>query len=192
MNADPKLFAKAVLMPELNYREVIEMSYYGAQVIHPKTIKPLQNKKIPLYVRSFLQPENEGTRIVAQPVKGLPPVIVFKEKQVLLDFRSRDFSFIEGKPLRQLYELLEQLHIRPNLTQNGAISYLCVMDDRADKVEALALAASEVFEVVVRRDIELLTIRHFDAAIIIELIADKTIFLKQETPETVQFLLNVL
>src|SRR5882757_2775466 len=103
MNADPKLFPEAQIISELNYDEVIEMAYYGAQVIHPKTIKPLQNKGIPLYVKCFLDPSLPGTIIHNKPVHHLPPVIVLKEKQVMMEMRSRDFSFIGETHIGHLY-----------------------------------------------------------------------------------------
>src|SRR5664279_5507159 len=99
MNADPKDFSDAVTIPELSYKEVIEMAYYGAQVIHPKTIKPLQNKNIPLYVRCFLNPDAEGTIISNKNVHQLPPIIVLKQNQVLINLNSKDFSFVGEKPM---------------------------------------------------------------------------------------------
>jgi len=149
MNADPKKFPDAQPIPELNYNEVIEMAYYGAQVIHPKTIKPLQNKNIPLYVRSFLEPTLPGTMIHNQTLqKQLPAIIVLKEKQVMLELSSKDFSFVGEHHVSHLYHLFEKLKIKPNLTQNGAISFLSVLDDRAEKIEKLALEASELFDVM--------------------------------------------
>jgi aspartate kinase len=190
MNADPKQFPEAVSIPELNYNEVIEMAYYGAQIIHPKTIKPLQNKSIPLYVKSFLDPALPGTFIHNKPVHGLPPIIVLKEKQVLLEMSSRDFSFVGEHHVGQLYHLLEQLHIKPNLTQNGAISFLCVLDDRADKIEKLALEASAILDVQVTKELSLLTIRHYNDEILQQLTDKKTILLRQQTTDTVQLLLR--
>ncbi|RYG29102.1 MAG: aspartate kinase, partial [Chitinophagaceae bacterium] len=109
MNADPKTFPEAQPIHELNYNEVIEMAYYGAQVIHPKTIKPLENKGIPLYVKCFLDPELPGTAIHAQKLKHLPPIIVLKENQVMLELRSKDFSFVGEHHVGHLYHLFEEL-----------------------------------------------------------------------------------
>ncbi len=122
MNADPKDFKDAACIPELSYQEVIEMAYYGAQVIHPKTIKPLQNKNIPLYVRSFLDLRLTGTVITKKSALSLPPMIVYKKNQVLITLQSTDFSFVEGKPTNFLNEILEKENVKPNLTQNTAIS----------------------------------------------------------------------
>lgn len=189
MNADPKLYNEAVWIKELNYREVIEMAFYGAQVIHPKTIKPLQNKGIPLYVRSFLHPDDEGTCIHNNSVNGLPPIIVYKADQVLVQLTSRDFSFVVEGPTADVYGILSSLKIKPNLTQNAAISLLCVMDNRSEKVEAFALKASEHLDVTLRKDLTLLTIRHYTKEVVEKLTAGHAVVLQQQTPETVQMLL---
>jgi len=190
MNADPKQFPEAVAIHELNYNEVIEMAYYGAQVIHPKTIKPLQNKGIPLIVKCFLDPSLPGTIIHNKPVHHLPPIIVLKEKQVLIEMSSRDFSFVGEHHVGHLYNLFEKLHIKPNLTQNGAISFLCVLDDRADKIEKLALEASVFLDVQVKKELSLLTVRHYTKEVFEKLTEGKTVLLRQQTPETIQLLLQ--
>ena len=190
MNADPKQFPDAVEIHELNYNEVIEMAYYGAQVIHPKTIKPLQNKGIPLYVKCFLDPSLSGTVIHNKSLKGLPPIIVVKENQVMIELSSRDFSFVEEKPIADLFHLFEKLKIKPNLTQNAAISMICVLDDRADKIEKLALSASEFFDITVTRGLTLLTIRHYTTEIYQKLTVGKKMLLQQRTTDTVQSLLQ--
>jgi len=190
MNADPRQFPDALCIAELNYNEVIEMAYYGAQVIHPKTIKPLENKKIPLFVKCFLNPSLPGTVIHNKPVNSLPPIIVLKEKQVMLEMSSKDFSFVGEQHVGHLYNLFEKLHIKPNLTQNGAISFLCVLDDRADKIEKLALEASTFLDVQVIKRLSLLTIRHYTKEIFEKLTEGKTVLLRQQTPETIQLLLQ--
>lgn len=190
MNADPKQFPEAQLISELNYTEAIEMTYYGAQVIHPKTIKPLQNKQIPFYVKCFLDPSLPGTVIGKQAEKNLPPIIVLKDNQVMIQMKSKDFSFVGEKPVGQLYHLFEELNIKPNLTQNGAITFTCVLDDRSEKLEKLALAASAVFDVDVIKGLKLLTVRHYTKEVFEKLTADKTILLRQQTPDTVQVLLG--
>jgi aspartate kinase len=190
MNADPKQFADAISIPELNYNEVIEMAYYGAQIIHPKTIKPLQNKSIPLYVKSFIDPSLPGTVIHNKPVHNLPPIIVLKEKQVLLEMNSMDFSFVGEQHVGHLYSLFEKLHIKPNLTQNAAISFMCVLDDRADKIEKLASGASAFLDVQVTKGLSLLTIRHYTKEIFEKLTEGKTVLLRQQTTDTIQLLLQ--
>jgi len=188
MNADPKQFADATPIAELNYNEVIEMAYYGAQVIHPKTIKPLENKNIPMYVKSFLNPLSPGTIIHNKPVHHLPPIIVLKEKQVLVEMRSKDFSFVGEHHIGKLYSLFEKINIKPSLTQNGAISFLCVLDDRSEKIEKLAFEVVEIFDVQIRKDLTLLTIRHYSKELYDKLTAGKNILLQQRTTETVQVL----
>ncbi len=191
MNADPKQYSKAQWIQELNYKEVIEMAYYGAQVIHPKTIQPLQNKNIPLYVKSFIEPEAQGTIIHQKTIQNLPPIIVYKHNQVMLELSSKDFSFVGEGLTAELYTIFERIHFKPNLTQNGAISLLCVVDEHAEKVESLALEASEFFDVQVTRNLELLTIRHYHQQIINELCTDRNIILEQKTTETVQMLMQI-
>jgi len=188
MNADPKQFPDAIPIAELNYDELIEMAYYGAQVIHPKTIKPLQNKHIPLFVKCFLDPALPGTIIHDKPIHKLPPIIVLKEKQVLMDLRSTDFSFIGEHHLGHLYHLFERLHIKPNLTQNGAISFVAVFDDRAEKTEILAMEAAAFLDVQVQKGLSLLTIRHYTGEVVATYTKGKTILLRQQTPETIQIL----
>jgi aspartate kinase len=186
MNADPNKFKEAVNIPLLNYTEVIEMAYYGAQVIHPKTIKPLQNKNIPLYVKSFLDTDLPGTVINGDKTSSLPPIIVLKSQQVLIHFRSKDFSFMEGKALGQLHKIFNAVKLQPNLTQNTAISFVCCFDGHEEKTSQIAAEASLVFDVDVERNLSLLTIRHYDNATIANLTDGKNIILEQRTPETLQ------
>nr|NKR04774.1 aspartate kinase [Escherichia coli] len=117
----PKQFPDAQLIHELSFSEVIEMAYYGAQVIHPKTIKPLQNKNIPLLVKCFLDPSLPGTIIHQKNAKALPPIIVVKQNQVLMQLNSQDFSFVGEQPMSNLYALINKTRIKPNLVQTGAI-----------------------------------------------------------------------
>ena len=190
MSADPKKFPDAAIIPSLSYTEVIEMAYYGAQVIHPKTIKPLQNKNIPLLVKSFLDPNLPGTKIDGQLTKNLPPIIVLKEKQVLIEFKSKDFSFVEGHLVAQLHELFGSIKINPNISQHTAISLLCGFDDQEEKINALAAAAADIFDVSMERQLDLLTIRHYDQAMISLLTANKMVLLEQKTMQTIQLLLR--
>ena len=190
MNADPKKFPDAQPITELNYNEVIEMAYYGAQVIHPKTIKPLQNKNIPLYVKCFLNPSLPGTVIHNKPVHQLPPIIVIKEKQALVKMSSKDFSFVGEHHVATLYSLLGKLNVKPNLTQNTAISFICVLDYRSEKIETLAFEVSGIFDVEVMKELTLLTIRHYNKDIFEKLTKGKKILLRQQTPDTIQVLMQ--
>jgi aspartate kinase len=166
------------------------MAYYGAQVIHPKTIKPLQNKKIPLLVKCFLNPVSGGTLISQQHVNGLPPIIVLKQNQVLMQLSSKDFSFVGEELISSLYKIFSEIKIKPNLTQSGAITLFYCLDDLPEKIEKLALAASEIFDVVIEKNLTLLTIRHYSEEIISKLTADKNIVLEQKTKETIQILMK--
>ena len=188
MNADPKRFPDAQLLDHLSFSEVIEMAYYGAQVIHPKTIKPIQNKSIPLYVKCFLDTSLPGTVIDNNPVKDLPPIIILKNNQALLHLTSMDFSFVGEKPMSRLYTIFGELNVRPNLIQTGAIHLQICLDDREDKITHLAQLSSETFDVQVEKELNLLTIRHYNAQIIDSLIKGKERILVQQTEETMQVL----
>ena len=188
MNGDPKEFPDAVYIPALGYAEVIEMAYYGAQVIHPKTIKPLENKNIALYVKCFLDPQMPGTLITKDHAVSIPPIKVVKRDQVLLSLSTNDFSFAGEKAVRRMYDLFAELRIRPNLVQTTAIRILSCMDDHPDKIERFALLASEHFEVQLQRKLTLMTVRHYTKEIHEELTKNSTIILEQRTPETLQLL----
>jgi aspartate kinase len=189
MNADPKDFKDAVSIEELSYKEVIEMAYYGAKVIHPKTIKPLQNKNIPLYVKSFMDMRLPGTVIHEMKHPHLPPMIVYKQNQVLFSLQTNDFSFAEGKPTQYLNEILEELRIKPNLSQNAAISLMLCIDDIPDKTELLAARAVEIFEVQIQKNLTLLTIRYYTPEYIAMLTANKDVILEQKSKETIRLLM---
>jgi aspartate kinase len=188
MSADPKIFPGACLISELSFNEVIEMAFYGAQVIHPKTIKPLQNKRITLQVKSFLDPSLPGTTISNKASKNLPPVIVLKNKQVLVQLQTMDFSFIGERPMSLLYHLFAELNIKPNLIQTAAINVQFCLDDREEKIQQLAVKASEIFDVQIERDLTLLTIRHYDDTTLPQLLKGKQVVLTQKTKTTLQAL----
>jgi aspartate kinase len=190
MNGDPKDFKDAVCIEELSYKEVIEMAYYGAKVIHPKTIKPLQNKNIPLYVKSFADLRLSGTVITGVSPHDLPPVIVYKQDQVLFKLQTIDFSFAEGRPTQYLNEILEEMRIKPNLSQNAAISLMLCIDDVSEKTKQLAARAAEIFEVQIQKDLTLLTIRHYTPEYITMLTGHKEIVLEQKSKETIRLLMK--
>ena len=190
MNADPKDFKDAISIPELSYKEVIEMAYYGAKVIHPKTIKPLQNKNIPLYVKSFFDIGLPGTVITEKQNHNLLPAVVYKRNQVLLTMQTIDFSFAEGKPTQYVNEILGDLRIKPNLSQNAAISLMICIDDIPEKTAQFAAKASEIFEVQVQRNLTLLTITHYTPQYISNLTDNKEIVLEQKTRDTIRLLIK--
>jgi aspartate kinase len=190
LNADPKSYKEAIWIKELNYREVIEMAYYGAQVIHPKTIKPLQNKGIPLYVKSFLNPKEEGTCIHNENIYQLPPIIVYKQSQALIQISTKDFSFTNEGLTEDVSQLFNKIKYKQNLTQITAISILCVVDEHPEKLEKFASTAAEKFDVQLKKGLTLLTIRHYNEEIKKELTKEKSILLLQQTPETLQVLMK--
>lgn len=191
MNADPRKIPGAVNMPELSYDEVIEMAYYGAQVIHPKTIKPLYEKSIPLLVKCFLDTGLPGTIINKKPVKDLPPVIIVKENQVLLHFKSKDYSFAGDHAVGELYKIMEKYHLKPNMTQIGAIGFTALYDDWEERLEHLALEADTLFHVQLRKNLTMLTIRHYTNEIVDQILTGKKKLLIQQTEETMQVVFAV-
>jgi aspartate kinase len=188
MNADPKLFPDAIYIRELGYDEVIEMAFYGAQVIHPKTIKPLQNKNIPLHVKCFQNQNLPGTLIYSNHILQLPPIIVLKQNQVLIHFISKDFSFVGEEGTGGLYKILSSLHIQANLVQTGAVILQLCTDEIEDKIEKLVHEASRFFDVRVEKGLTLLTIRHYQIELLEKIIVGKKIVLQQWSQETVQTL----
>jgi aspartate kinase len=190
-NADPKLFPNTINIPEISYSEVIEMAYYGAQVIHPKTIKPLQNKQIPLYVKSFLNKDLPGTVIKEETeTKQLPPIIVLKKNQVLLTITSRNFDFITEDRISDVYERFHQLKIKINLMQNAAISFSCCIDNNPEKIDALMKALHDDFKISYNEGLELLTVRYNQDGLLEELSKDRTVLLEQRSLITIQRLLK--
>ncbi len=188
MNADPKLFTDAIYIRELGYDEVIEMAFYGAQVLHPKTIKPLQNKNIPLRVKCFQDQHLPGTLIHSRHISQLPPIIVMKQNQVLIHFISRDFSFVGEEGTARLYNILSSLHFQTNLVQTGAVILQLCVDDIEDKITKLAHEASQFFDVRVEKGLTLLTIRHYQTELLDKIIKGRKIVLQQRSQETVQTL----
>ena len=190
MNADPKEIPEAINIPFLSYKEVIEMAFYGAQVIHPKTIKPLQNSDIPLHVKSFFDIRLPGTVITSKNPHNLPPIVVYKRNQAMITLESKDFSFVEGKPVNKLYEIFNKIKVKPNLTQNAAISLYVCMDDIPGNIDEIALQSSEIFNVQVEKNLTLLTIRHYTGEFLNKLTEGKIIVLQQKTIDTIQILMR--
>jgi len=192
LNADPKWFDKTELIPELSYLDAIELTYYGATVIHPKTIKPLQNKGIPLYVRSFIDPHSEGTRIW-QSNESLPvPSFIFKVNQVLVSIQPKDFSFIVEDNLSDIFSKLHQHHIKVNMMHNSAVSFSISIDDTGDNVAALLEDLQTRYEVQCQKGLELITIRYYNQETINRVLVDKAIILELKDSYTCQLLVRKL
>lgn len=191
MNGDPKEFPNVQLINELSYHEAIEMTYYGASVIHPKTIKPIQNKNIPLEVRSFVNYAKHGTLISANAnVNFLPPIIIKKDKQTLLSFTVKDFSFIAEDHLSILFTKFAEHRLRINLMQNQAISFNVVVDFKREKVDSVISELSGYFSITKNENLSLLTIRHYNEGIVNKLTNGKDILLRQLSRTTLQVLLR--
>lgn len=190
LNADPKLVKDTVLYPALSYNEAAEMSYYGASVIHPKTIKPLANHRIPLLVRSFYKPEEPGTRISDLEHQKLAPAIIFKQKQSLISFNIRDFSFITERNFSHIFFLLDLLHIKINLMQNSAISFSICIDSNQAKTEALLGNLENEYDVYYNTDLTLITVKNHTQNLIEEISQHREILLEQKTRSNFQIVVR--
>ncbi len=188
MSADPKFFPEASFIPTLSYKEVIELSFYGAQVVHPKTIQPLREKNIPLYIKSFADPHEAGTLVHHQHNNGLPPMLVKKTDQTLIEFTSKDYSFIQEDTIQKIYSLLEQYHLPVNLIQVAAVSVSVCTNFRKDIEQLLTEALSPYGNIQTTHHLTLFTIRHYNGTLIKKYIEDDKIILLQKTNQTYQAL----
>ena len=190
MNADPKWFDETKLIDQMSYQDAIELSYYGATVIHPKTIKPLQNKKIPLYVKSFLQPDEKGT-VINDMQSPLPvPCFIFKINQVLLSISPKDFSFIVEENFSSLFKTFSEHRVKINTMQNSAISFSVCVDNDAKKIPGLIDKLKENFRVLYNDNLELITIRYYDQSTIDRVCIGKKILLEHKSRYTVQLVVK--
>ncbi len=187
LSADPKLFPDAVRYPEISYQETIEMAYYGASVIHPKTLKPLAERGIPLRVRSFLDPGAPGTLIHHCQHPPLAPAFIRKTGQCLLSFESTDFAFISEENLEVIFGALAQARLKINLMQNSAISFSVCTDFSARRVQQLLAGLGGQFRTHYNADLTLFTIKNYDAASVARLTAGRELLLEQRTRGTFQF-----
>ena len=191
MNADPQWMDTGEKLEEISYLEAVELSYYGAKIIHPKTIKPLENKNIPLFVRPFANPEAPGTLIhQIQQKMDLVPVYIRKENQVLITVLPRDYSFVVEESLGKIFSLFNRYRLRVNLVQNSAISVSLCVDGRKDKVEKILAGLQKEFNVKYNTGLELITIRHYTPEAIARVLDGKTVMIEQRTRGTVYFLLK--
>lgn len=191
LNADPKLFTNTSLLPNISYREAIELSYYGASVIHPKTIKPLENKNIPLYVKSFLEPSEPGTLIDDNTSEDSKiPSYIFKTDQVLLSISSRDFSFIVEEHMSEIFACFASHKLKIQTMQNSAISLSVSVSDQRSQIEALIEDLQKDYQVLYNDGLELLTIRHYNEKIVAELVKGKEVMLQQKTRHTMRLLMR--
>ena len=186
LNADPKYFQDTVMLQQLSYQDAIELTYYGATVIHPKTIKPLQNKSIPLLVKSFIAPQNQGTVIDSNATHNVVPCFIFKTEQMLISISPKDFSFIVEENLSHLFSVFAACNIKINLMQNSAISFSICVDNNEHKAEQLIAKLKQDYRVLFNENLELITIRNYDAETIERVSKDKMVILEQKSRHTVQ------
>jgi aspartate kinase len=187
LNADPRYFENAVLLNQISYREAIELAFYGASVIHPKTLQPLQRKEIPLFVKSFINPLLSGTSVSkGADLEPQTPCFIVKKNQLLISLSSIDFSFIMEENISEIFALFHQFKIKVSLIQNSAISFSVCVEDKFGNFGELKNILSKKFKVAYNEDVSLYTIRHFDekAAQIVE--KDKNVLVKQISRETMQ------
>ncbi len=188
MNADPKLYKDTEIISKMSYKEAIELSNCGAKVIHPKTIKPLQNKGIPLYVRSFLYPESHGSVIRELDERlNLPPIFIDKGNQLLLTLSPRDFSFIAEEKLSRIFAILAKYRLRLNLMQTSAITFSFCIDLNEAIFESFINELHDEYEVLYNTNVRLLTIRHYNEDVIARLTANKNILVEQRSRLTARF-----
>jgi len=190
LNADPKWFDQTELIPQLSYHDAIELTYYGATVIHPKTIKPLENKKIPLYVKSFLHPEGTGTLINGENCPLPVPSFIFKVNQALISISSRDFSFIIEENLSDIFSLFHLHKVKVNTMQNSAISFSVIVDHDKENVNNLLEALKARYTVKYNAQLELVTIRYYNEDTIKRVTVNKEILLQVKTRYTCQIVMK--
>ena len=187
LNADPRYFENAILLNQISYREAIELAFYGASVIHPKTLQPLQKKEIPLFVKSFINPLLPGTSVSkGQDLEPKTPCFIVKKGQLLISLSSIDFSFIMEENISEIFALFHHHKIKVSLIQNSAISFSVCIEDKFGNFNQVKNILSKKFKVSYNENVSLFTIRHFtkDAAEMVE--KDKTVLLKQISRETMQ------
>ncbi|MEP1487854.1 MAG: aspartate kinase [Algibacter sp.] len=189
LNADPRYFENAQLLNKISYREAIELAFYGASVIHPKTLQPLQRKEIPLFVKSFLNPENAGT-IVGKALRLDPniPCFIVKKNQVLISLSSLDFSYVVEENISEIFNLLHLYKMKVDVIQNSAISFSVCVDNVYNNLDDLLQQLKAKFKITCHKNVSLYTIRHYNQQVIDQLETGKTVLLKQQTDETMQLI----
>jgi aspartate kinase len=187
LNADPRYFENAVLLNQISYREAIELAFYGATVIHPKTLQPLQKKEIPLFVKSFINPLLPGTSVAkGEDLSPKTSCFIVKKNQLLLSLSSIDFSFIMEENISEIFMLFHQFKMKVSLIQNSAISFSVCIEDKFGNFNELRALLSKKFKVSYNENVSLFTIRHFTATAAETVEKDKLVLLKQISRETMQ------
>jgi aspartate kinase len=190
LNADPKWFDNTVKLEKLSYLDAIELAYYGASIIHPRTIQPVQNKNIPLYVKSFLHPDESGTTIGDEKYDRLIPSFIFKMDQVLIHIHPTDLSFITEDNLERIFRCFSGLGLRINLMQNSAVSFdICVNNDQS-RIPGVIDELERNFKVTCTQKLELITIRYYDDSTIERVLLNKDLLLTQKTKTIIQMVVR--
>jgi len=190
LNADPKFFPDAVKLDAISYEEAIELSYYGATIIHPKTLKPLQNKNIPLYVKPFFSPDEPGSVISSLKQKEFIPSYIFKRNQILITIFPKDFSFITVDNLSEIFSILSKYGVKPNLMQNSALSFSICTDNKSHRIENILDALSRNYLIKYNEQMELVTIRHYTEGIVEKIKGKRKIYAEQRSRATVQIVVK--
>jgi len=190
LNGDPRIFKNTTLIEQLSFYDAIELAFFGAQVIHPKTIQPLKNKSIPLFVKSFLEPSATGTLISNEKSKIKTPIVIIKDNQVLLSITSRDFSFIDEDNISNIFSILSKYNTKVNLMQNGAVSFSIVVDFLTRTFDQMIGAIQGTFDLRYNSNLKLITIRNYSKEKINELTKNKSIYLEQKSRNTAQYLID--
>lgn len=191
LNADPRYFDETILLKQISYTEAIEMAFYGASVIHPKTLKPLQNKNIPLFVRSFINIEEKGTSVSKGALlEPFVPCFIVKKNQILISISALDFSFMVENNISYIFKLLHEFQLKVNMIQNSAISFSVCVDDNFNNFEKFLNEMKSKFLVSFDLDLTLYTVRHFDEAALKKIENNREVLLKQLNKETVQIVVK--
>lgn len=191
LNADPRYFKETRLLNKISYREAIELAFYGASVIHPKTLQPLQGKEIPLLVKSFLNPADPGTTVgKGIGIEPLVPCFIVKKDQVLIQLSSLDFSFIVEDSIGELFKLFHQYKMKVDLIQNSAISFSVCLDNKFGGLEAVLELLKSRFKLVWHEGVSLYTIRHFNEEAVLSLQNHHEVLLEQRSNETLQLVVK--
>lgn len=192
LNADPKWLPDASKLEEISYKEAVEITFSGAKVIHPKTIKPLHNKNIPLFVRSFINPDEKGTVVKADAMlKTMMPVFIRKENQIMISILPKDFSFVMGDNLSRIFHTFIRHGIKVNLVEASAVSIDVCVDDERPKIESLLLDLENEYSAFYNENLEMLSIRHYTPEAINRITSGRDIMLEQRTRSTVRFVVRV-
>ena len=190
MTGDPRKFEDVSLLSNISYEEAIEMAYYGASVIHPKTLQPLKQKHIPFFVKSFVEPQKPGTKVGASEENQQIESYILKEKQVLMRIATRDFSFIAEDHLSLIFSELARYKIKISLMQNSAISLALCLEDKYKNIDALNEALNKAFNTEVIKDVALYTVRNADVKDLNRFYEDKKVLLEQISKKTIQMVTN--